>query len=60
MKIIMSIAQNKLIILGAGNFAEEVLDVARESGFADVACFVEGIDRGQCGKEISGIPVISE
>jgi sugar O-acyltransferase (sialic acid O-acetyltransferase NeuD family) len=48
----------KLIIIGAGNFAEEVLDVARESGFDDITCFVEGIDRNQCGKNISGVPII--
>jgi sugar O-acyltransferase (sialic acid O-acetyltransferase NeuD family) len=54
----MITVQKKVIILGAGNFAEEVLDVAQESGFADIACFVEGIDRNQCGKKIAGIPVI--
>ncbi len=54
----MVLLQRKVIILGAGNFAEEILDVAKESGFHDIACFVEGIDREQCGKEIAGIPII--
>lgn len=54
----MIIVQKKVIILGAGNFAEEVLDVAQESGLVDIACFVEGIDRNQCGKKIAGVPVV--
>lgn len=44
--------------MGAGNFAEEVLDVVQESGSHDVVCFVEGIDRSRCGGTIAGIPVV--
>jgi sugar O-acyltransferase (sialic acid O-acetyltransferase NeuD family) len=49
--------KRKLIILGAGNFAEEALDLARETGRFDVVCFVEGIDREQCNKQIAGVPI---
>lgn len=49
--------KRKLIIFGAGNFAEEVLDIAIEAGF-EVECFVEGINRNLSGKKIKDIPVI--
>jgi len=50
--------QHNLVILGAGNFAEEVLDLAYESGFDKVKCFVEGIDRNLCKETISNIPIV--
>jgi len=50
--------KKKLIILGAGGFAEEALDLATSTGLYDVVSFVEGIERGRCGERISGIPII--
>lgn len=52
------VMRKKIIILGAGNFAEEILELTKESGFHDIACFVEGIDQIHCGKEIAGIPIV--
>lgn len=57
-KLINDFPKKKLIILGAGRFAEEALDLARDTKRFDVVCFVEGIDRERCGKQISGIPVL--
>ncbi len=54
----MTVIPKKLIVLGAGSFAEEVLDIVQETGLYVVVCFVEGIDRTQCGKNIAGVPVI--
>lgn len=53
----MNSGNKKLIILGAGNFAEEVLDVAKESGYL-VTCFVEGINPERCEMKIAGIPIV--
>jgi acetyltransferase EpsM len=54
----MNEARKKLIILGAGNFAEEVLEIVLETGDFEVSCFAEGLDRKNCGKSIAGIPVV--
>ena len=54
----MDSPKRNLIILGAGSFAEEGLDVVQETGLFDVACFVEGIDRSKIGRAIAGIPVV--
>lgn len=50
--------QKKLVIIGAGNFSEEVLDLAYESGYNYVKCFVEGIDRNLCEQTIANIPIV--
>jgi acetyltransferase EpsM len=50
--------KKKLIILGAGNFAEEALDLTRDTGSFDVVCFVEGINREQCSERIADVPIV--
>ena len=50
-------SKEKLIILGAGQFAEEALDVVTDTGLFEVVSFVEGLDRTQCSKSIAGVPV---
>jgi acetyltransferase EpsM len=47
----------RLILLGAGNFAEEIADVATDCPGVEVVAFVEGIDREKCGTPRRGIPV---
>jgi len=54
----MSVGKSKLILLGAGEFAEEALDLVQEAGTFSVVCFVEGIDRSRCAKQVAGIPVV--
>jgi hypothetical protein len=49
--------KKRLVILGAAGFAEEALDLVMDTKLFEVVCFVEGIDRDRCGKQISGIPV---
>jgi len=48
----------KTILLGAGNFAEETLDIVKESGNLDIVAFVEGVNRNACSGQICGIPII--
>jgi sugar O-acyltransferase (sialic acid O-acetyltransferase NeuD family) len=47
----------KLVILGAGGFAEEVADLAADAGF-EVVAFVEGIDRNRCARTLGGPPIV--
>lgn len=46
-----------LVVLGAGNFAEEIADVASECDDMDVVGFIEGIDRDRCRSPRMGLPV---
>lgn len=48
----------KAVILGAGNFAEETLDIIKESSNLDIVAFVEGVNREACSGHICGIPII--
>ena len=47
----------RLLILGAGVFAEEVADLARETGAYEVAAYVEGKDPTKVGHAADGVPV---
>ena len=46
-----------LVLLGAGNFAEEIADVASECDEVEVVGFIEGIDRDRCKTDRAGLPV---
>lgn len=48
---------NKLVILGAGLFAEDAADTVRHAGGFDLLGFVEGLDRERCGRLLLGLPV---
>lgn len=47
-----------LILLGCGGFAEEIAELATDTGQYRIVAFVESIDRKKCGKFIGGAPVI--
>ena len=48
----------RLVILGAGAFAEDIADVVAEDDQFEIVAFVEGVDRGRCGAVLAGRPVI--
>lgn len=48
----------KLLILGAGSFAEDVADLVSEAGRHQLVGFVEGIDRGRCGRKLAGLEIL--
>ncbi|MBI3943422.1 MAG: acetyltransferase [Chloroflexi bacterium] len=50
--------KQKLVILGAGAFAEEVADLVSDLEIYEIVAFVEGLDRSQCSHKLSSIPVI--
>jgi sugar O-acyltransferase (sialic acid O-acetyltransferase NeuD family) len=50
--------RQKLIILGAGLFAEEVADIVSVVDAYELCAFVEGIDPEKCRRTLSGLPVI--
>jgi sugar O-acyltransferase (sialic acid O-acetyltransferase NeuD family) len=52
-----NVQRRKLIILGAGAFAEEIADIAAGINGCEVAAFVEGIDRDRCQEPLLGLPV---
>jgi sugar O-acyltransferase (sialic acid O-acetyltransferase NeuD family) len=43
-----------LLILGTGTFAEEIADVAADSGEFEIAGYVENLDRARCSETIGG------
>lgn len=47
----------KIMILGAGVFAQEIADVISEIPGHETLGFVEGIDRRRCAEPILGLPV---
>lgn len=47
----------KLVILGAGPFAQEVADLVSDGDGSEVVGFVEGIDRQRCERPLLGLPV---
>lgn len=51
-------AKQQLVILGTGVFAEEVADLASDTGTFELKVFVEGIDREKCDQCLAGIPVV--
>lgn len=50
--------QQKLVILGASLFAEEVADLVSEIEDFQLVCFVEGIDLKRCQQTLLGLPVM--
>ena len=50
--------KKKIIIIGAGLFAEEVADQIGQGEEYEVSGFVEGINREKCEKSLLGLPVI--
>jgi sugar O-acyltransferase (sialic acid O-acetyltransferase NeuD family) len=50
--------KQKLYILGSSLFAEEIADLAAESGAFQLEGFVEGLDRERCHKTLLGRPII--
>lgn len=49
--------KEKIIILGASAYAEEVADLLMETGDYDLLGFVEGLDREKCSKNLLGLPI---
>ena len=52
------IGKEKLIILGAGLFAEEVADYISRNEDYELVGFVEGVDRRKCGGKLLDLPII--
>jgi sugar O-acyltransferase (sialic acid O-acetyltransferase NeuD family) len=50
--------RKKLIILGAGVFAEEVADLASDTGAFELVGFVEGRERSRCSECMLGLPIL--
>jgi len=50
--------RRRLVILGAGSFAEEVADLASDTDEYEPVAFVEGVDREKCGRQLAGLPVV--
>lgn len=50
--------RQKLVILGAGSFAPEVLDLIEETGEYTATAFVESQDRSKTEKPLLGLPVM--
>jgi hypothetical protein len=48
----------KLIILGATLFAEEIADYISKFQELKLVGFVEGINRDRCGEKLLGLPII--
>lgn len=48
----------KIIVLGAGQFAEKIADYLLDVPGIEIEAFVEGINRARCGKTIMDIPVV--
>ena len=49
--------KEKVIILGAGPFAEDVADLISQTVSQEVVGFVEGLDRQRCAHLLLGLPV---
>lgn len=48
----------KLVVLGAGAFAEGVADVASEISGVEIVAFVEGRRRNRCKDKLLGLPIL--
>lgn len=49
--------RERVVILGAGLFAEEVADLLSQMGGYELLGFVEGLDRDRCDRPLLGLPV---
>ena len=54
----MAPTRQKLIILGAGFFAEEVADLVSEMEAFELVGFVEGRERSRCSQKMLGLPIL--
>lgn len=50
--------RQKLVVLGAGGFAEEVADLVSEIPEFELIGFIESLDRQRCRQPLLGLPVI--
>ncbi len=50
--------RRRLVILGAGGYAEEVADLASEHDRYEIVAFIEGRRREACGTSVHGVPVL--
>ena len=50
--------ERPLLVLGARSFAPEVADLATEVQGLRVVAFVENVNRGRCGGQLAGLPVV--
>lgn len=50
--------RQKLVILGAGGFAEEVADLVSEIQEFELIGFIESLDRQRCQQPLGGLPVV--
>ncbi|MBT8400890.1 MAG: NeuD/PglB/VioB family sugar acetyltransferase [Rhodothermia bacterium] len=48
----------KLVILGAGGFADEVASIASDVPGVEIDAFVEAIDKNRCGTHRTGVPIV--
>jgi sugar O-acyltransferase (sialic acid O-acetyltransferase NeuD family) len=52
-----TIKKQKIVILGAGSFAPEALDIIGDTGLYEVTAFVDE-DKNKANNKISGLPVV--
>lgn len=50
--------KRKLVILGAGAFAEEVADLVSDLDEYELVAFIEGVDAEKCRRPLLGLPVV--
>ncbi len=50
--------RRKLVILGAGGFAEEAASIASDVPGVEIEAFVEAVDKTRCGPHPFGVPVV--
>ncbi|MBU1013205.1 MAG: acetyltransferase [Bacteroidetes bacterium] len=49
---------NKIIVIGAGLYSEEITDLIQTSFTGEIMAFIEGVNRENCGVNENGVPVI--
>ena len=49
--------RRKMLILGAGSFAQEVADISEQTGSYEIVAYVESRDRSKAGKMLGGLPI---
>lgn len=50
--------KKKLVILGAGPFAEDIAEIVTDTGLYELIGFVEGQDRERCRHQLAGLPIL--
>lgn len=49
---------NKIIVIGAGLYSEEIADLIQTAYSYDIAAFIEGVNRENCGVNENGVSIL--